>query len=345
MRAYLWTGQSRCYDSDGSVTLCKNSGQDGEFHSGIPWPQPRFIVEGQLVLDQLSGLYWLKNANPAEFPMTWQEALDAAAAMNREKREGRSDWRLPNRRELRSLMAFETRKPALPAGHPFENVFLGWYWTSTTAAIQPAYAWYVHMEGARMFFGRKDQYCLFWPVCGKGSVVLPATGQQHCYDAAGRRTACGGTGQDGELQLGSAWPVPRFVTRGTAVLDRLTGLYWLQDADAGFGPMKWDAALELVKNLGLPGPELFLSWRIPTINELESLVDCSRHTPALPEEHPFINVRNVYWSSTSSFFEPGWAWALYLHKGATGVGFKPEAVFHLWPVASPFAAGTGLILP
>ena len=38
--------------------------------------------------------------------------------------------------------------------------------------------------------------------------------------------------------------------------------------------------------------------------------------------------------SLSSFFEPDWAWALYLNKGATGVGFKKEDGFHLWPVAS-----------
>ena len=41
--------------------------------------------------------------------------------------------------------------------HPFENVFLGWCWTSTSAAINPSYAWYVHLEGGRMFFGHKRQ--------------------------------------------------------------------------------------------------------------------------------------------------------------------------------------------
>ena len=139
--------------------------------SGLP-------LTGDLVLDQLTGLQWLKNANPAEFPLSWQEALDYITRMNREKMAGRTDWRLPNRRELRSLMAFETKKPALPADHPFENVFLGWYWTSTTAAIHPGYAWYVHMEGARMFFGRKDQYYLCWPVCGQGNGIIPATGPE-----------------------------------------------------------------------------------------------------------------------------------------------------------------------
>jgi hypothetical protein len=334
MPAYLWTGQSDCYGPDGTLVPCINSGQDGEFRAGIPWPRQRFAADGGLVLDRLTGLQWLKNANPAEFPVTWQEALQHIAGMNREKWSGRSDWRLPNRRELRSLMAFETRKPALPAGHPFENVFLGWYWTSSTAAIQPAYAWYVHMEGARMFYGRKEQYCLYWPVCGQGRGLLPATGQKKCYDTEGREVPCQGTGQDGEMQMGPAWPEPRFVADRAIVLDRLTGLHWLRNADAGAGPMSWNEALHYVKKLAPGPPAAAMRWRLPTINELESLVDCSRHTPALPAEHPFTNVRDVYWSSTSSFFEPAWAWALYLNKGATGVGFKQDTGFHLWPVAA-----------
>jgi hypothetical protein len=286
------------------------------------------------VLDTLTGLQWLKNANPGEFPVTWQEAFDYISRMNKEKVEGRTDWRLPNRRELRSLMAFETRKPALPANHPFENVFLNWYWTSTTAAIHPGYAWYIHMEGARMFYGRKDQYYLFWPVCGQAENGIPATGQNKCYDAGGNEILCRGTSQDGELQMGLAWPDPRFTVQQAVVLDRLTGLYWLRDADVISRTVDWSEALDYVRKTALDIAEMPMNWRLPTINELESLVDCSQHNPALPADHPFENVRDVYWSSTTSFFDPAWAWALYLNKGATGVGFKQQKGFHLWPVAS-----------
>ena len=185
-----------------------------------------------------------------------------------------------------------------------------------------------------MFFGRKDQYYLFWPVCGRNTDVLPRTGQTQCYDADGKPMPCRGTGQDGELQTGVKWPEPRFIARQGTVFDRLTNLYWLKNGDAGSGTMNWLEALNRVKDINEPLPETSLQWRLPTINELESLVDCSNHTPALPAEHPFENVRDVYWSSTTSFFEPDWAWALYLNKGATGVGFKRDNGFHLWPVAS-----------
>jgi len=61
------------------------------------------------------------------------------------KQEKYSDWHLPDRHELRSLISRQTRRPALPQDALFINVFNGWYWSSTiTAAISPAYAWYVN---------------------------------------------------------------------------------------------------------------------------------------------------------------------------------------------------------
>ena len=44
------------------------------------------------------------------------------------------DWRLPNLREMQSLMDYGQYAPALPAGHPFFNVE-SLYWTSTTLDI------------------------------------------------------------------------------------------------------------------------------------------------------------------------------------------------------------------
>jgi len=40
-------------------------------------------------------------------------------------------------------------------------------------------------------------------------------------------------------------------------------------------------------------------------------------------------VREAYWSSTTGTYEPDWARALYLDKGAVGVGQKAGAHFHV----------------
>lgn len=329
----LQTGQTGCYDSKGVEITCKGSGQDGEFRFGVPWPKPRFEVLGDTVQDQLTGLTWTKNANPNEFPLTWQEAFDLVEKMNSTKELGHNDWRLPNRREMHSLMDYGTKKPSLPIDHPFDNCFLGWYWTSTSAAINPAYAWYIHTEGARMFYGRKDQYYLFWPVRGTCNQHLQQTGQKKCYKANGQEIPCPGSGQDGEFRYGINYSSERFMVEDDKVIDQLTGLTWLSDADLTGEPVSWADALAAVTRLNDARVKGRLNWQLPNINQLESLVDCSQHSPALALGHPFTNLKDVYWSSTTSFFETDWAWALYLNKGALGVGYKREKNFYVWPVS------------
>ncbi|MGB3212038.1 MAG: DUF1566 domain-containing protein [Desulforhopalus sp.] len=329
----LSTGLTRCYNEKGDLVDCPGSGQDAEFLTGIEWPADRFkMTSDHLVLDRASGLTWTKNSCPSEFPLSWQEALDFVEQMNTEEHFGRSDWRMPNRRELRSLIDHSSKKPALTRGHPFQNVFLGWFWTSTTAAIATRYAWYVHLEGGRMFYGNKDGYYWVWPVCGPAD-RLPRTGAKHCYDERGALMSCDGSRQDGALVMGVPWPQPRFLPSEVGVLDVLTGLTWNTKACLGSQAASWTEALVAVDSYA---KQSNLPWRMPTINELESLVDASTHSPALPEEHPFSAIQQSYWSSTTSSFEPDWAYVLYLVKGAVGVGYKKKRDFALWPVMSTF---------
>ncbi len=328
MEHILETGLQQCFDSDGKVVPCTGTGQDAEFMPGRQWPEPRFtLLDHDLIQDQATDLIWSGNANTFSYPLTWQEGLEAIRQMNRESWGGRDDWHLPNRRELRSLISHGARKPALPAGHPFTNIFSGWYWTSTTAAISTAYAWYVHLEGGRMFYGKKDSSYLVWPVCGT-SRILPQTGQTSCYDQKGKEIACHASAQDGALLQGVAWPSPRFVEKEHGIEDMLTGMIWRNTIHSG-KMATWDEALATIAALNRQTEQ---PWRLPTINELESLVDASCHSPALPHHHPFKSVQDAYWSSTTSFFEPDWAYVLYMHKGAVGVGYKPNQDFAIWPV-------------
>lgn len=328
LRHLLSTGQRLCYDAAGSRVACDGSGQDGEFRTGTPWPEPRFELLGEeLALDRLTGLTWPCTASVGDFPMTWTEALAAVAEMNRAGAFGHCDWRLPNRRELLSVVSHDHHRPALPAGHPF-TVQQTWYWTSTTASRAPGYAWHVHLEGGRMFYGDKSRDAMVWPVRGQ-SALLPRTGQTRCRDAAGNDIPCDATGQDAELRCGSPWPEPRFSAEAAGVRDELTGLLWSRSADLT-GPCTWAEALHAAQRHRAGG----IRWRLPNIRELESLVDAERHDPALPLGHPFTDVREACWSSTSSAYAPDWAYCLYLHKGALGVGFKAKPEFCAWFVAA-----------
>jgi len=326
------TGQRRCYDEEGKVVPCKGLGQDGEIQTGIPLPERRFRPVGEgIVKDMLTGFEWAQDAAINVFPQNWEDALLFVRRLNERGFQGFNDWRMPNRRELRSLMYLEAKNPCLYPGHFFKNVFHGWYWTSTTAAINTRYAWYIHLGGARMFYGKKDQECMLWPVRGESDFVL-ATGQKGCWNVSGEEIPCANTGQDGEFQAGVKWPKPRFLNKGEVAEDRLTGLFWTRNADISGGMVSWVEAFKIVRELNSKRLGGFSDWRLPNINELESLVDCSRHSPAIPEGSCFKNVREFYWSSTTSIYDPPWAWALYMFKGATGVGLKRLRNFYVWAV-------------
>lgn len=313
----LPTGQTFCADINGNRIPCAGTGQDAENVPTPPWDEPRFLTDGDTVRDSLTGLNWLKNANVPGFPISWREAFDFIETMNAEKHAGYDDWRLPNRRELFSLITFDRHSPALPDGHPFENVFAGWYWTSTTSAMHEDQAWHVHLMGGRMFWGSKTGYELVWPVRG-ASTELPTVS-----------AAPSGTGVP--------WPAPRFETKGKAVYDRLTELTWTRSADLSSGPSAWEEAFATVARINDEAHAGISNWRLPTIRELESLADAAHHSPALPDGHPFTDTREAYWSSTNSGYEPDWAMCFYLHKGAAGVGFKRDNGFHVWAVSSqPF---------
>ncbi|MEI6209494.1 MAG: DUF1566 domain-containing protein [Desulfuromonadales bacterium] len=172
---------------------------------------------------------------------------------------------------------------------------------------------------------------------GTGVVQLPRTGQTACYDASGAVIACAGTGQDGALQKGVAWPNPRFTdnSNGT-VTDNLTGLIWLKNANC-FGTQAWTAALTSANTLasgacGLTDGSTAGQWRLPNITELESLVDSERNNPALPAGHPFTSVQSdSYWSSSSYSYNATYAWLVIMYDGIV-YGNGKSKYNYVWPV-------------
>jgi hypothetical protein len=137
------------------------AGDDGDLQKGVTWPSPRFTDNGDgTVTDNLTGLIWLKNANSFG-GKTWADALNACNTLaddgtNLTDGSVAGDWRLPNVKELQSLIHFGFCYPALPdtagtgqwsEGNPFTNVPSLFYWSSTTYVGQRptplAWAWTV----------------------------------------------------------------------------------------------------------------------------------------------------------------------------------------------------------
>ncbi|MEW6054837.1 MAG: DUF1566 domain-containing protein [Nitrospirota bacterium] len=117
------------------------------------WPNnTRFAVSNEgtpdvnsddVVLDRATGLMWTRDANLGGLK-NWQDAVNYCNFFGPDF--GRRytfalDWRLPSIEEFTSLSEPypSVRHPALPAGHPFENVQSGNYWSSTTFTSSAAF--------------------------------------------------------------------------------------------------------------------------------------------------------------------------------------------------------------
>ncbi|MFN3480896.1 MAG: DUF1566 domain-containing protein [Thermodesulfovibrionales bacterium] len=189
------------------------------------------------------------------------------------------------------------------------------------------------------------------------TVNLPQSGQKKCYDASGTEIACPGTGQDGEKQAGVAWPSPRFTDNGNGTItDNLTGLVWLKDANCANAVRTWSQALSDVNELNTSGTmngnncgdtsnggSHQTDWRLPNINELESLVHagyneencggsaCSTLSAWLNNKG-FSNVQsNYYWSSTTYAYYTDYAWLVPMWNGVVYASNKAYNCY-VWPV-------------
>jgi hypothetical protein len=170
----------------------------------------------------------------------------------------------------------------------------------------------------------------------QGVISLPWTGQAKCYNESGGEKPCVGTGQDGELQVGVDWPEPRFTVSGDCVTDNLTGLMWAKNGNLPNGTRTWQGALDYVASMnagsGLCGHK---DWRLPNVNELESLINSGEaNTATWLNSKGFSNVQfYYYWSSTTFAYYTDHAWLVYMWNGYV-FDFDKSSYIYVWPVRS-----------
>lgn len=170
------TGQTTCYDENGNVIDCINTGQDGDIQAGIEWPSPRFKDNGDGTLtDKMTGLMWLQDANCFGIK-TWEGALDVVADFNANAGSYSctyytatyTDWVLPNIVELESLVNPETYTVGWLSNQGFFHVQKAFYWSSTTTAYYPLSAWilslYNYVGQVAGSNKNADEIRYVWPV-------------------------------------------------------------------------------------------------------------------------------------------------------------------------------------
>jgi hypothetical protein len=163
------------------------------------------------------------------------------------------------------------------------------------------------------------------------TVDLPQTGQTTSYYWE----------DDGHLKVGVAWPNPRFIDNSDfTITDSLTGLMWTRD---GFTPtvgacvgvgLQWQDALNYVACLNGNNYLGYNDWRLPNVNELESLVNSGQSDTAVwLNSEGFTGARSdVYWSSTNRSDSADFAWQVSMQSGTVTYGSDKSGIAYVWPV-------------
>lgn len=134
------------------------AGDDGTYQAGW-WRgleynvnRPRFIrqtIDGDdVVTDLATGLMWAADGNEAGCNngdvADWDTSIDYANGLDF---AGFTDWRLPNKIELLSLIKWSAVSPMIYQSD-FPNTQEGKYWSSTTWLVITAFAWYIDFADA-----------------------------------------------------------------------------------------------------------------------------------------------------------------------------------------------------
>lgn len=144
---------------------------------------------------------------------------------------------------------------------------------------------------------------------------------------------------DGALQKGKAWPTTRFTldTSGNCITDNLTGLMWVRDlnmVDSG-NTFNWETALSNANSANWCGYD---DWRVPNINELRSLVNYGKSSPAswlntamASGGGGFSNVQSAnYWSSSIYANNTAFVWRVNMNSGSVGAGGMGNNNVDIW---------------
>jgi hypothetical protein len=133
----------------------------------------------ETVSDRATGLMWSKA--DSKVGLNWQSALAWIQARNREKHLGYSDWRLPNAKQLQSIVDY-TRAPAVTHSAAIDSVFqitplssgeYPYFWSSTT-----------HLDGPADRQGTAAVYVAFGRALG-WMQFPPGWGDYHLLDVHG----------------------------------------------------------------------------------------------------------------------------------------------------------------
>jgi hypothetical protein len=342
------TGQTKCYDNSQEIT-CPNPGetfygQDAQYNhhqqsytklDAIGNDLPEEATEWVMVRDNITGLIWevkqdrdnirnYENPHDADNTYNWYDSNPETNggepgipfeetgteayinALNASQFGGFEDWRMPSIKELAFIRNMNTLSPAIDTNYFFNIKVDRQYWSSTTRAgpgYYNLYAWYVNFDNGSISISDKGPF---------GHYARAVRGSQQTQNLT----------DNGD---------------GT-ITDTNTGFMWEQKTiENMYDTYTWQEALAFCETLILNNDGEWTNanpnasgvkyddWRLPNVNELQSLVNYNFYRPAI--DPVFSNTPQVgsygYWSSTMLDSNAGYAFFVGFGEGAIYPNLDP----------------------
>ena len=105
-----------------------------------------------------------------------------------------------------------------------------------------------------------------------------------------------------------------FLLASETVITSSAGLMWQDNSEAKNTTRKWKEALNYCAKLSLAGHS---DWRLPSIKELQSIVDVGRYKPSIQKGFKNVNTSLSYWSSSVHVSNSKYAWIVSFKSGYT----------------------------
>ena len=153
------TGQTLCYDNQATPApgACPhgNPGQDGD--RSVSADQPSYtiynpVAGSSVTVDNRTGLMWASTGSNNGNTAVWTDAL---LSCENSTFAGYSDWRLPNVRELASIVDYGAANAPFINTTAFPGTQSNGYWTSTTYMPTTTKAWDVFFDFGNVSIGNK----------------------------------------------------------------------------------------------------------------------------------------------------------------------------------------------
>jgi len=103
--------------------------------------------------------------------------------------------------------------------------------------------------------------------------------------------------------------------------DSKTGLIWQDNSAVKNTKMNWTEAISYCSDLSLARHS---DWRLPSIKDLQSIVDISQYNPAIKKGFKNVNTSDAYWSSSVYVSNTKNAWIVFFRNGYTNGNFKTD---------------------